>query len=115
MAMARFRITTSLGEPLSVEVNGQAVSDAAEVAGITAWVDQARIPHVRLDLVGDGVIEGEGIVELNRPADVGPLRDLIQNLDPSALESLALAHMSRMGMDQSPAIAWRAAILELLG
>lgn len=73
-----------------VLINGEDVSDRA--AGVNIRIGQTEPTVVTLHMIGDGVIEGEGIVHIqDEPADPAlVVADFLAQISPEQLEQDAL-------------------------
>ena len=89
--MAQFRIEATAGA-LPVLVLGN-----QRVPGVTALAFDAQpgeLPRVTVQIVGEGVIEGEGIVHVEKAGDDRQaVLDMIDGLDPDEVDRVALASL----------------------
>lgn len=112
MPLARFRLVATAGEPIAAEINGKPL-DGLHVLGYSVGMVDG-IPQVSLTVAGEGTIEGEGLVVIEREGS-GPeeLRQLIRQLDPEELDRKALQHAP--SLDSKPGDGYKSALLEMLG
>lgn len=94
MPLAQFRIALSPDPDATVvEVNGQTVPGVRAVA-LQSLRQAGETPRLILELAGDGVLEGDGIVEVQRPttaADDGDaVARFLAGIDPAELSRQAL-------------------------
>ena len=68
MPLARFRIKCEAGEPAAIEVNGQQLPAGMVVLGLSLRAD-GPAPVLTLVVAGDGILEGEGIVQVERESE----------------------------------------------
>lgn len=94
--MTPFRLVLPLVGTPEIEVDGKRVSNARSVA-VKAEVGEAT--KVYVELVGEGTIEGEGIVHVVRDGvdTRDTLTDWLAQIDPAELETAALARMGGLG------------------
>lgn len=97
MPLAEYRIDTSDPTSPKVEINGVPVVGYRR---ISVDVGAGDVPVVFVELLGSGVFEGEGVVQVK--SDVEPdLREALlaffDNLDPQELERAMLARQGGLG------------------
>lgn len=86
MALVRFELDLTPGGG-RVVVDGVDVSDRVAGVRVDAGVDQ--IPHVLLELAGEGTIEGVGVVETASTFDPAGVVAFLEALDPESVEKAA--------------------------
>lgn len=91
--MTPFRLVLPAASPgAEIEVDGKPVTNAVSVA---VKAEVGHVTKLYLELVGDGTIEGEGIVHVVKP---GPnVGEWLSHIDPDELEKAALDRMG--GLD----------------
>jgi hypothetical protein len=103
MGLAAFRIDASNPVAPVVKVNG------VDVDGIVAWrLDQAsrnELPTLSLAVVGDCVVEGEGVVHVV-PDDVkdsviSAMSEFLDQIDPDTLEQAMLETFELHGIQKT--------------
>lgn len=115
MPLASFAVSCSAGQPATIEVNGKPLPAGMAVQGLTLRND-GPAPVLTLLVAGEGVLEGEGIVEVVRESQEdyrAELRAIIEKLDPDELDRKALEHAPTL--NSKPGEGYKAALLELIG
>lgn len=90
--MSTFRLVLPAvsGPGSSIEVDGQPVKNVRSIA-VKAEVGEATKLYV--EMIGEGTIEGEGVVHVVRDDNRSTVADWLANIDPDELEKAALDHM----------------------
>lgn len=89
MGLARFRVDCTDPVRPVVSVNDEIVPPLKRCS--FDW-SPAEIPHLYLELMGEGVLEGEGVVVQRIPTDLNDvalddlLIEILNKIDPSTLE-----------------------------
>lgn len=114
MPLASFSVTVAAAAPPRVEINGWLLPDAFTITGIGLNLEQG-MPILNLAVLGEGTVEGEGIVVVHSQGDdeMAFLRRWLSHLDPEELDRLALEHAPTL--DSQPGEGYKAALLELAG
>lgn len=114
MRLASFSIQLSAGKK-TIIVNGEDLT--ALVNRVVVEDEAGAIPQVFLGVHGEGVIEGEGVVTVQREGEVD-LRDAIsgflQSLDPGMVEKAALDRLGGFGGDETTGQAFLNALSEIV-
>ena len=94
--MTPFRIVLPAANPgaTQIEVGGHPVTNVRSVA-VKAEAGEAT--KLYLELVGDGTVEGDGIVHVVTPASRDAVAVWLAAIDPDELEKAALDRMSGFG------------------
>lgn len=114
MGIASFLIELTANKK-KVVVNDEDLSERVRRVVIE---DEARgVPRVFLEMFGEGVVEGEGIVTVQLGNEVD-LRDSIyqflQSLDPGMVEKAALDRIGGFGADETTGQAFLNALSEIV-
>lgn len=113
MPLARFRIVSAAGEPLSVQFNGSNLPEGLHVTGLSLQLVEG-VPQLVLGVSGEAIIEGEGIVVIEREGDeIAYLRKFVESIDPDEWNRKSLEHAS--GLETSPGEMFKSALLEMIG
>lgn len=95
MGLARFTARLD-GPTLDIAVNDEPVPN---VRGVALQAARGQVPRLILELDADGVLEGEGVVEVRREADAGDATQgqlvaaWLANIDAEALSKAAFERM----------------------
>lgn len=114
MALARFRVKAEAGEPAVIEVNGQLLDGSLAVLGLSLRAD-GPAPVLTLMVAGDGVLEGEGIVQVERAGTEdyrAELRAIVEAIDEQEWERKALEHSP--SLESTMVAGFKGALLEML-
>lgn len=87
--MAAFRIEATAGALPVLVLDGQ------RIAGVHALAFDAtpgELPKVTVQIVGEGTIEGEAVVVVEKD-DRGAVLDLLDGLDPAEVDRVTLANL----------------------
>lgn len=112
MPLARIRAVAAAGEPLAVEINGSPLP--VVVRGLSVQMVDG-IPQFVLAASGEGVIEGEGLVVVERTTEgdaQAELLALIDSLDPAELDRKACEHAPTLA--SKPGEGYIAALREIV-
>lgn len=91
MGLSKFKLDASaVGRQSTLEVNGEDVTQKMTIRSAMVQVSSNDVPRLVLEVLGEGTIEGEGIVEV-RHVDLPDVQDLILDflgdLDPEVLDA----------------------------
>lgn len=89
--MIQFKMQLSPGRPAQVEVAGEEVKSLRSAA---VKAELGDVPRVYLEFLGEGIIEGEGIVTIVKDLDQRQaVAEWLANIDGSELEREVLERM----------------------
>jgi len=86
MGLAKIELDLGVGVPAKVLVNGTDI--ATSVVGLSLCARAGWIPELRLDLLGEVRLAGEGVVYVKADSDV--VLEFLDEVDAEALEAQAL-------------------------
>ena len=120
MGLANFSLRLTADKPPMVTVNGQRL-DVPGLVGIAVRHEPPSLPQLVLELTGELVIEGEGVVAVDSGAhgdEIAFMRQCLGNLDPDRLDDAACRLFGTEGPNgqvvTKPGEAFVAAILGMI-
>lgn len=115
--MTAFRLTlpaVGTSDGIAVEVDGRDVTGEVDLRAVQVFAGLGQATVLRLDVLGGGVVEGEGVVEVVRDGSSGPtVGSFLAAVDAEAVERAALERMG--ASDEQPAEFVRSVIAVLRG
>lgn len=109
MSCTPFRLALDAVGASSIEIDGQDVADQVHTVELVASVGSATT--LILHRHADGVIEGEGIVQVAGPMSPRTAADAVRVLDPERVHKRAMAGL---GMEGDVAVSYLAVIAAMI-
>lgn len=112
MGLASFSISLATNKK-KVVINNEEVTN--RIRRVVVEDEAGGVPRVFLEMLGEGVIEGEGIVTIQNEVDFrDSIYQFLQSLDPGMVEKVALDRLGGFGADETTGQAFLNAISEIV-